>query len=480
MNRIIIETLGCRLNQIESESLARFFIDDGFDVSMGGTTAKTASDENVCAALINTCTVTQKSEQKARRLIRLLIKKYPNAVIIVTGCYAQLAESEISQMDSRICVIGGQIKSRISQVPQILLSFESYADFSVNPWNSCKVVEALNKEIVTPPVEKKGVAEHSFKLAATSFLAHSRASLKIQDGCNNNCSFCAIHIARGKSVSIDASTALERVKFLEEQGYEEVVITAVNIAQYKSEYNGQPCNFSRLLEILLNGTSRISFRISSLYPEAVDDDFCRLIATERVRPHFHISVQSGSNRVLSLMNRIYKAEDVFNAVQKIRAAKKNPFVACDIITGFPGETDDDFNQTVELCKKCGFVWIHAFPFSERPGTLACTLKNKVPQSVSGERASRLLELAAASKISYINLFAGQELNAVLETVRRPAAVIAKDAFVYHAVTDNFIHCEVISNKMLETGKCVCLKIQKPLEDRILKGGETEASAVFVK
>ena len=306
MFTVRIETLGCRLNQIESESIAKDFIDSGFDVQMASVTTKSLKDSNTFLCIINTCAVTQKAEQKARRIIRLLLKTYPPAVLLITGCYAQLAAASICSIDKRICVLGGQVKSRISLVPKLLLSALN------KEWSTEAFVKSINENLLYPQ-QKTNFPENSFAFSTSAFLAHSRASLKIQDGCNNNCSYCTIHIARGHSVSIDPEVAINRVKELEKQGQCEVVLTTVNIAQYRGEYKGQTINFSKLLKLLLENTVTINFRISSLYPEIVDDEFCSVISNERVCPHFHISVQSGSDAILKLMNRVYKSADVYNA-----------------------------------------------------------------------------------------------------------------------------------------------------------------------
>jgi len=473
---IHIETLGCRLNQIESEAAANFFTQSGFSVSMEGLSSSSSSDSKTLLSIINTCTVTQKAEQKARRLIRLMLKKFPSACMIVTGCYAQLSPSDIEAIDKRICVIGGQVKSRIALLPELLKK-----QLEKGEWRAETFASLVRSELVAAPAARPGFPENSFKLSATSFLSHSRASLKLQDGCNNNCAFCAIHIARGHSVSLDVQTAIDRVRELEEKGHGEVVLTTVNIGQYKGEWKGGYCNFTELLSLLLMNTRKIRFRISSLYPDIVDEKFCRVISDPRVQPHFHISVQSGSTRVLQAMNRPYSAQSVIDACQRLKAAKGKPFLACDIITGFPGESDQDFEETMKLCRACDFAWVHAFPYSERPGTAAAVMKNKVPQSLSGERAKRLTDWAVAQKIKYVESFVNTEHQAVLETVKRPLAVAASSKpgrYIYHAVTDNFLHCEIISEKELTANQTVTLKITATLPDRIKKGGDIEASAAF--
>ncbi len=465
------------MNQIESESAARFFLDKGFSVSMEGVSSNSSEDPQTLVSIINTCTVTQKAEQKARRIIRLLLKKYPNSTLIVTGCYAQLSSSEIEVMDKRICVIGGQVKSRLSYVPQLLAEEKNKGQ-----WKPESFAELLKRKISAIPQLKADFSEDSFKLSTSSFLSHSRPSLKIQDGCNCNCSYCAIHIARGHSVSLDVQTAIDRVLELEEKGNAEVVLTTVNIGQYKGLYKDTYCNFTELLTLLLENTSKIHFRISSLYPDIVDDDFCRVISDERVQPHFHISVQSGSNKILSLMNRPYDAERVIRACKLLKKSKPSAFLACDIITGFPGESDQDFEQTMNLCRECNFAWVHAFPYSERPGTAAAVMKNKVPQSVSGQRSKQITEWAVAQKIKYVETFINTKHQAVLETVKRPLAIAASSkssCYIYHAVTDNFIHCEISSEKQLAANKLVEVLLTGVLTERIKKGGDIEASAQFV-
>ncbi len=466
MCTVRIETLGCRLNQIESESAAQLFIESGFNVLF----SINEEDDNTRLVIINTCAVTQKAEQKARRIFRLALKNYKNAVLLITGCYAQLSKNQIEKMDERIAVLGGQIKSRIARLPDLLKNnTHAPADFAA----------LIKKELCNIPAIKPGFPEDSFKFAASNLQAHSRASLKIQDGCNNNCAFCTIHIARGHSVSLDVKSALERVLALENQGYDEVVLTTINIAQYRGLFvdsNGveQYFDFAALLKYLLESTQKINFRISSLYPEIVNDDFCKVIKNQRVRPHFHISVQSGSNKILQLMNRKYNRDDVIKACADLRLAKPDCFLACDIITGFPGESDEDFEQTLDLCKKCDFTWIHSFPFSARPGTPAFDMKPKIPQSVSQKRAHELNDWAAQQKISYIKSFIGKPLPAIIEK-QKPSST--KTSLIYNCMTENFIHCQISSPNPLQESKEYKVTISDVLFENIHKGGEIEAFAI---
>ena len=472
--KIHIETLGCRLNQIESESVASFFSDDGFSVVMKSITSKDKEDSNCVLCVVNTCTVTAKAEQKARRIIRLLLKKYFNAIVVVTGCYAQVNKEEIAAIDNRIVVLPGRVKSRLSDVPSIVTKVleESGDDAKLIQQ---KIKSHLEKEVLFKPVTD--TSENPFKLATDTFLHHSRSSIKIQDGCNCRCSYCEICIARGKSVSLPVKDVLMQVNKLIASGQKEIVITTVNIAQYQSEYNGKTVGIADLLEILLNETKGVSFRFSSLYPQIVDERLCELIKDERVRPHFHLSVQSGSDDVLLNMNRPYKAQAVIDACRRLKEAKGNPFLACDIIAGFPGETDEDFNATMKLVKDCGFTWVHAFPFSPRPNTKAYTMKPKVPEYVTGKRVDELLEYSFESKINYINSQKGTVRKAIVETSHNAGAVKMRDGKrVIHAVSDNFLHCVVLiddDREIPQAGSEVDVVVLEPLVEEIRKNAEQE-------
>ncbi|MBR5932959.1 MAG: tRNA (N(6)-L-threonylcarbamoyladenosine(37)-C(2))-methylthiotransferase MtaB [Treponema sp.] len=478
-----IETLGCRLNQIESEGAADFFSKGGFNVVMKGITASDNVDEKVILALINTCTVTAKAEQKARRIMRLLLKKYPSALVLVTGCYAQVAKKEIESIDKRILVLPGRVKSRLIEIPALVNDVINLkkTDAELTGGNiqiSEKIKKIIENKICLKPVSD--TSENPFLLSSDTFLHHSRASLKIQDGCNNRCSYCEICIARGLSVSLDAGEVLNRVLKLKEAGHREIVITTVNAAQYRSEYEGQSIDIAGLLELLLKKTKDVSFRFSSLYPQIIDEKFSELLKDKRVRPHFHLSVQSGSDNVLKNMNRPYKAEQVLKAVMLLKKARPDCFTACDIIAGFPGETDEDFEKTVKLVKECGFTYVHAFPFSPRPNTKAYSMKPHVPEAVTQKRVQKLLDYSVKAKIDYINSICGTVRTAIVETSHSKILKkgISDGKEIINAVTDNFLHCRVECTKgqLPEAGEEVDIEIILPLEDEIKKNAEMEVHA----
>ncbi|MGP1588125.1 MAG: tRNA (N(6)-L-threonylcarbamoyladenosine(37)-C(2))-methylthiotransferase MtaB [Treponemataceae bacterium] len=470
---IHFETLGCKLNQIESESACKIFSNYGWEISVEPVSAKTEfSDEliqNTKLCVVNTCTVTAKAEQKCRRIINLLLKTFPQSVIIVTGCYAQVEEEFISKINERVAVLPGTKKDFLADLPDILnqRGFDFFAE-NENCSNS-KTENLVSKDHSF--LTKKNAAfikrlffESSkfeltdrFKLSTDTFFNHSRSSIKIQDGCENACAFCRIHIARGKSVSLDANIVLDRIRQLEKSGQSEVVLTGVNLSQYRS---GFPSNFKKntgdfsdLLEFLNENTDSIYFRISSLYPQRIDEKFCDVLKKSRVRPHFHISLQSGSDDILEKMNRPYKASQVFDAVTSLRKIFDEPFIACDIIAGFPGESEEDFAKTMELCDKCNFSWIHAFPFSPRPGTQAFSMKNQIPQHIVHKRIEKLTKLADKKKKSYVLLYTGKTVKAVVEK--------RSDKLV-RCVTENFLHAHLQLEKNLNpqdfAGKEVTVKI----------------------
>ncbi|MGI5173861.1 tRNA (N(6)-L-threonylcarbamoyladenosine(37)-C(2))-methylthiotransferase MtaB [Treponema sp. OMZ 840] len=456
------ETLGCKLNQIESESAAHSFADAGFDCRMDGINSSFPGDTVTFLCIVNTCTVTAKAEQKCRRIIRLLLEKYPCAAVLITGCYAQLDGDFLAAMDNRIAVLGGRHKDALIRLPAFLRSFMSGAalcsteaaasvpackDVSMPVFEaSCESAFALAAQLrdlykgsfdtdkkCTPVQPHTG--RETFALSTDTFLQHSRPSLKIQDGCDNRCSYCRICLARGPSLSLQADRVLERVLQLEKIGHREVILTGVNIGQYRFSSESEPFSggLTFLLAYLLEHTDTISFRLSSLHPQIINDELCAVLSHERIRPHFHLSVQSGSDAVLKAMRRPYNAECITRAVEHLRRIKNRPFIACDIIAGFPGETREDFEKTLELCRFCNFSWIHAFPFSPRPGTDACKIKPPVPPAEARARVQELGLLAEKQKKAYIESCIGKHFKAVVEKFRTGDL---------RAVTENFLHVRI--------------------------------------
>jgi len=408
-----IVTLGCKLNQLESEAVAGAFRQAGFAVRSGGESDAHTSAENI--VIINTCTVTSKADQKARRIIRKILRENPNACVLVTGCYAQLAadriralETECNPEGGRLFVFKGEEKSALLDLPGYLRDADG-AELS-----------ALVKTWAARRYNRK---DGAFYFAPEEFSFHTRGFLKIQDGCDKHCTYCLVRLARGPSVSLGAEQVLAELRRLEEKGYAEAVLTGVSITQYRdaalaargaTEGQAAAGCLGELLEYLLAGTQNIALRLTSLEPDAISEKFAAVLSHRRIRPHFHLSVQSGSEKILKKMGRAYSPKTVEQALRLLRSVKDDPFLACDIIAGFPGETETEFEETRVFCQNAGFAWIHVFPFSKRPGTSAYSFPHPVCEQEAAKRVVALMNLAKQGRQDYVRRWLGRELEAVIE------------------------------------------------------------------
>jgi threonylcarbamoyladenosine tRNA methylthiotransferase MtaB len=405
--RVAFRTLGCKLNQLETESIADAF---------AGAGARIISfDEAADLCVVNTCTVTGKAEQKARRVIRQALAQNPQAVVLVTGCYAQMDPEGLSLVHPRSVVLPGEEKAELLRLAAWLHeNWQGHGDL-FDAVVVCKHGLAARGSACDDASRHVGsgidpAVPDRFSYHPKTFAFHSRPSLKIQDGCDNRCAYCRVCLARGSSVSLGHEELLSRVRDLENSGKAEVVLTGINLSQYRDGV----MRFPGLLAYLAENTGSIRFRLSSYEPERIDDAFLSAFAHPRVQPHVHLAVQSGSSSVLRRMARPYDAERVRAAVASLRAVKDDPFIAVDMIAGFPGETDEEFEETHALCRDLDFAWIHAFPFSARPGTKAFDMRPKVPERIAGERTARLSELARAGKTAYVKRWAGKTVGVILE------------------------------------------------------------------
>jgi len=363
--------------------------------------------------VVNTCTVTSMAEQKARRFIRKLLREHPAMCVIITGCYAQMEQSALSALEptasfpGRLFVIPGESKDRLLDLPGFLAG----AAQATLPGLIASWLQSLS-----PGSFSQGQEDGAFRLQPEDFASHSRAFLKIQDGCDRRCAYCRVSLARGKSRSLGAEEALAVLKSLEERGFAEAVIAGVNITQYR---DARGVELAGLLGFLLSNTGAIRLRLSSIEPDwLIQDralDLTQALAHPRIRPHFHLSVQSGSAGVLAKMGRLYAPQDIEKAVALLRSVRGDPFVACDIIAGFPGETEEDFEKTVALCQSVGFAWIHAFPFSPRPGTAAYGFTERVSEKTAAKRVEQLTALARKGRRQYIDRWKGKEVEAIVES-----------------------------------------------------------------
>ena len=401
MPAFLIQTLGCKLNQLESEAVTDAFIQKGFSECTAGN--ESAPD----IIIINTCTVTSKADQKARRVIRKALCDYPEAGVIVTGCYAQLNRTDILKLDAegRLFIVN---KNDILTLPQHLNMGTETGDAGSSAVSRGAEIKDMLKSL--RPQDDAQDHKNLFQFNPNRFSRHTRAYLKIQDGCDKNCTYCKIRLARGKSVSLKADEVLSRLRMLEKT-HAEASLTGVNISQYRDRGTG----IGELLKYLLDGTEKIRIRLSSLAPESVDEKLADVLSHPRIRPHFHLSVQSLSDKILNKMGRSYKSETVENALPLLRRIKDDPFIACDIITGFPGETQEDFERTFKACKELDFAWIHVFPYSKRQGTPAFLFNDNVTDSEVIKRAQLLTELAKQGRGNYARRWLGKEVEVLIES-----------------------------------------------------------------
>jgi threonylcarbamoyladenosine tRNA methylthiotransferase MtaB len=447
-----VYTLGCKLNQLESESIAWAFKKAAFSLLPWNETFRPGDfPGGPDILIINTCTVTSHSEQKARRVIRKALRDFPHSCLLVTGCYAQVDAAALEKLEGergipagpgkRLFVIPGGFKEAVLDLPRFLAgekppdrgppgAFQRELGARIESWAAGLSGESR------PGASGAGdgtQGEGSFRFSPGGFSFHSRAFLKVQDGCDNRCTYCRVSVARGKSRSLGAPEALAALRDLEANGFGEAVLTGVNLNQYKSALPGTG-DLPGLLEYLLEGTERIRIRLSSIEPGVFSPRFIRAVSHKRVRPHFHLSLQSGSDAVLRRMGRAYRAGEAMEGIEQLRQVKEDPFLACDIIAGFPGESAEEFEKTWEFCRRAGFAWIHAFPYSPRPGTAAWDFQNPVSEREAGQRAGRLGALARRSRKEYANRWMGREIELVAEAHREKE----KTPGFIPGITDNYL------------------------------------------
>lgn len=386
-------TLGCKLNQVETEALVSAFRGQGVSI--------VSSENEADIYVVNTCTVTSKSEQKARRMIRKFSSRNNTSLVIATGCYVQMDEDDVISLGDNVVTISLDDKDSILDLAAFIGSY----DFSMSEMKSRTILwlrEHLNVA--------KNDDGNRFRYSPADFNFHSRAFLKIQDGCNNHCAYCRVTIARGDSVSLDAEEIIKRLNLLSENGYKEIVLTGINIDSYLS--GGK--DLASLLQYILQKTSGFRIRLSSLEPETLTEEMCRVIADERICPHFHLSVQSGSDKILKSMKRHYDSQVIRTAVEQLRNVKDDPFLAADIIAGFPGETEEDLEESMKIITELNFARAHVFPFSPRPGTAAFDMTPKVPERETAVRAAKLREASKKSYEAYVNRSIGKDVTILLE------------------------------------------------------------------
>ncbi|MHC1693560.1 MAG: tRNA (N(6)-L-threonylcarbamoyladenosine(37)-C(2))-methylthiotransferase MtaB [Sphaerochaetaceae bacterium] len=412
---VSVYTLGCKLNQCESEAIADAFSKQGFNLVDSGTPAE--------LYIVNTCTVTSKAEQKARRMIRKYATEGQEPVVVVTGCYAQMEQSEIERLHERVVVVSLDNKSALLHFPTYLAQ-RMLAGFSVLD-AAREFADGFKKTLDSHTVASP------FDYDAATFSHHCRAFLKIQDGCDNACAYCRVTLARGDAVSLDRDEAIRRSLVLEQEGFTEIVLAGVNINAYRSHGEGLE---GLLRELLAALGPDMRIRLSSMEPDRLDDKLIDLFADRRIQPHFHIPVQSGSDVVLKRVDRHYNVQSLVDLVARLRVVKDDPFIAADVITGLPSETDGEFEKTVRFLKEQDFSQLHVFPYSPRPKTALYDAKDRITESLRDKRAQVLGNLSAIQLRKYMDRQVGKHLEAVLEE--------HKDG-VWWALTGNYLKIRVL-------------------------------------
>lgn len=375
-----IITLGCKVNSYESNFMKEALVKNGFSFCN--------LNEKCDILILNTCTVTDTSDKKSLKEVRRLKRENPNAILVVCGCSVQNDKTKYDDLGINI-LMGNINKSNIVSI------IEKYLDDKTP-------VEYVAKTRDLP-----------FENMEVDISDHTRAYIKIEDGCDNFCSYCIIPFVRGKKRSKDFSLVLREVQHLANNGYKEIVLTGIDTGGYES--NGK--DLTDLIHEMskINGIERI--RQSSIEITQINEKFINeLKNNNKICDHIHIPLQSGSDSILKLMNRKYDLKYFFDKIDMIRSVRPDISITTDVIVGFPGETEEMFLETMETCKKINFSKIHAFPYSERKGTKASMMDGKVPESVKHERVKKLLELSEKLEKSYYDKFKGKNKDVLIEEV----------------------------------------------------------------
>ena len=381
--KVAIYTLGCKVNQYETQAMEQ-------ELLARGHTLTEFSDE-ADAYIVNTCSVTAVSDQKSRQVIHGVQRKHPGAVVAVCGCYPQTHPEDVKKLDLDV-IAGTNDRSHFIDL------LERAAREKTHIVNVDDVWERREFEV----------------LPAGGMVNRTRAMLKVEDGCVNFCTYCLIPYARGRVRSLPMEEAARQVRVLREEGYREIVVTGIEISSYGSDFK-DGTSLIDLLELIAREGSEMRIRLGSLEPRTITEEFCaRASKLKYLCPHFHLSMQSGCDATLKRMNRHYTCEEYAERCAILRKYFENPAITTDVIVGFPGETDADFETTREFLEKVHFYEMHVFPYSRRAGTRADRMPDQVPEPVKTKRSAELLALEKEMSKAYRASFLGRETEVLLE------------------------------------------------------------------
>ena len=385
VKKVAFCSLGCKVNQYETNAMAQKFIEHGYEV--------VEFDEYADVYIVNTCTVTNVADRKSRQMLRRAKEINKDATLVACGCYAQVAKDELKKIPEIDLIIGNNEKNDIIQIVENHISQKGAED------------------LVSDVMYKLDYVE----LGTTTYTEKTRAVIKVQDGCDRFCSYCLIPYARGHIRSRKIENVIEEIKKVVEEGINEVVITGIHIASYGRDFKGENIGLIDLLEEInkIQGLHRI--RLGSIEPTIVTDEFVeRLSKLDKICDHFHLSLQSGCTETLKRMNRRYTTEEFKAVTKRLRAKFPNAALTTDIIVGFPGETDEEFNTTYEFLKEIAFYKMHIFKYSQRKGTKAAVMPNQVDGKIKEERSKKLIELSNENEYNYNKKYIGKQVEVLFE------------------------------------------------------------------
>ena len=416
--KFLINTLGCKVNTYESNVIRDIFLNEGYE----------ESNSNVDIAVINTCTVTNTSDSKSLKVIKHTIKNNPNAIVIVCGCFSQINPDRLKDMEGVSIVLGNYNKSKIMDY--------------INQYKKNK------KQII----DVRELNDEKFECMKLNNFNKTRAFVKIEDGCENFCSYCIIPYSRGKVRSKLMEEVLDEINTLVNNGHREIVLTGIHTGHYGADI--KEYDFSDLLNEIckIKGLERL--RISSIEITELDDKFLETLKNNKIIvDHMHIPLQSGCDKTLKEMNRKYDVAYFKDKIKKIRSIRPNISITTDVIVGFPNETEDDFNTTVNTIKEIKFTKLHVFPFSVRKGTVAETMENQIDEKTKKERVHILMNISKELELDYMNKFVGCEVEFIPE--------VSKDGYII-GHTGNYLQIKSkIKSNGHETIKTTIKSIEYP-------------------
>jgi threonylcarbamoyladenosine tRNA methylthiotransferase MtaB len=413
-----VENFGCRATQADGAAIERQLLDRGLERAGAAVEAE--------VVVLNTCTVTASADQDVRATIRRIHRANPEAKILVTGCYAQRAPQELAALPGVSLVVGNSHKHELANYVAPVRGAGGFVPLA-------QIEGAKEANVVIGDI-----FAHTELMAAPVFdpesSAKTRPNLKVQDGCNNRCSFCIIPYVRGKSRSLKLENVLREVDTLVANGYREIVLSGINLGRWGRELTPRT-NFAAMLRAILEETAVEKIRISSVEPMDWTNEVIELVASAtRICKHAHVPLQSGSDKILRQMHRKYRPWHYADRIERIRRAMPDAAIGADVMVGFPGESDDDFEQTRALIERLPFTYLHVFTYSSRPGTPSAEMPEQVPVQVARERNRMLRELIALKKREFMESFVGRELEAITLT--------HFDGECTEALTDNYLKLHV--------------------------------------